>query len=80
MKKSKKPSQLTLTAVRAAAKDIPFNPRTNKWWGIITDVGSREYYEHRAMEAIHAAREGDYDAHMLTAIRLLLLARIHGAS
>ena len=56
---------------------------------IISEVGSPEYYELRAIEEIHAARsmrqemnnllpgEGsEYHAHITKAIQLLLLARL----
>ena len=56
MKKSKSKSKISLTAIRTLLKEIPFNPRKPGPMAIISDVGSPEFYELRAIEEIHNAR------------------------
>ena len=89
MKKSKKNSPISLTKIRNLLKEIPWNPKTPGPMAIISDVGSVEFYEHRAIEEIRAAQvlrneyltervgEDDvYHQHINKAIQLLLLARL----
>lgn len=88
MNKSKKNSLVSLTKIRALLKEILWNPKTPGPMAIISDVGSPEFYELRAIEEIHVARllrptipncdnEHGYHAHINKAIQLLLLARLN---
>ena len=74
----------SLTQIRTLLKEVVFNPRKTGKMSIISEVDSCEYYELRAIEEIHAARSiriditpetDEYHQHIITAIRLLLLAR-----
>jgi len=84
MSKSKKNYNVSLTKIRALLKEIPWNPKTPGPMSIISDVGSAEFYEHRAIEEIRAAsvsrtsiEDGArYWSHICKAIQLLLLARL----
>lgn len=88
MKTSKNVSNITLTNVRKVLKAAIFNPRKPGPMKIVSEVGSREYYELRAIEEIHAARvlrsEPEvtfvtprcYQQHINKALQLLALAAL----
>ena len=85
MKKSKKNTNVSLTKIRTLLKEVAFNPRTPGPMSIISEVGSVEYYECRAIEEIRTAQSirthigtdlGDYHQALIKAIQLLLLARL----
>lgn len=90
MNESKKNSPISLTAIRNLLKQAVFNPRKPGPMAIISDVGSVEFYEHRAIEEIHEAQSirnimvtdsiaddtEQYHQHINKAIQLLLLARL----
>ncbi len=91
MKNSKQSGLPSLTQIRTLAKEAVFNPRTPGPMSIVADVNSQEYLTNRAVEEIRMAQnlheaakkltkrtasvEGQYQTHLNTAIRLLLLAR-----
>lgn len=56
MPKSKKNLKISLKKIRELLKAVVFNPRKPGPMAIISDQGSPEYYELRAIEEIHAAR------------------------
>jgi len=95
MTKSKKNVHVSLTKIRNLLKEAVFNPQTMGPMKIVSEQGSPEYYELRAIEEIYAARDiririapgpgpfanhFSYDAHIIKAIQLLLLARCHGTT
>lgn len=92
MKNLKQKPSVCLTQIRNFLKKVVFNPRKPGPMQIISDVGSAEYYELRAIEEIHAARSirqdmetgsnGSYENdtyidHIVKAIQLLILSRLN---
>jgi len=57
---------LTITKVRSILKRCVFNIKDDPAMRIISDVGSQEYYRHRAIESIHKRQ-------YIEAIRLLVI-------
>lgn len=88
MPNSKKQQLVSLTQIRKELKGMTFNPRTPGPMKIIAEQGSPEYYECRAMEEIAHAQYcrqsigtdpsglDDYRDHLITAVRLLILAKL----
>lgn len=62
------------TRIKQILRDCAFDPRRPGPLAIITEVGTRDYYECRAIELIREAQLGNHKESLQKAIALLALA------
>lgn len=72
-------NKMTMTKIRAALKDVPFNPKKPCPMRVVADIGNIDYYGHAAIVEIREAltSKKTADKHLQKALQLLSLARAY---